>query len=229
MTPILSVVVPHYQQHEFVLDCIRSIQAQTFEDFEIVLVDDDSTPPLVGQQIPWPKGRPMRIVWLADNRGTPGAINAGVRLANGRYIAIVHGDDLLEPWHLEQLMAQRGPHFCYGDLRLYVNGERGGVIRCAGWDFERAKGKNLAHGAILFLRQAWRDVDGYPEGMRDGREDWAFTLKLAHGGYPGLHVEGEPGYLYRQHEGSRSLRNHTPEWTARFAAQIREVLPEVYG
>ena len=225
----LSVIIPCYNQMKWLPECLASLKNQTFTDFEVVIVDDGSDPPLfhdagaiVGS------GLDGNILWLPQRTGTATALNKGISIASGEFIAIVHADDMVEPWYLRQMMDAAGDWFCYGDLRLFINGERAATLRCGHWDYERAKKKNLAHAAILFPRAAWVKVGGYPN-MPDGREDWAMSLRLAHGGYPGQYVHGEPGYLYRQHGDNRSLQNHTPEWTAYFARQMREMLPEVYG
>jgi glycosyltransferase involved in cell wall biosynthesis len=225
----VSVIIPCFNQAQYLPECLESLSAQTFRDFEIVIVDDGSEPPLLLDHLSRPAFCQGTIVWLPQNQGTAAALNAGIEVAHGEYIAVVHADDMVEPWHLESLMAHAGHKFCYGDLRFYVNGERAAAVVCPEWDFDKAKRKNLCHGAILFPREAWQIVGGYPEQMRDGREDWAMSLRLAHAGYPGYHVSGEPGYLYRQHGDNRSLHNHTPEAMARFKAQLWDVLPEVFG
>lgn len=247
---MLSVIVPCYNQGKYLTDCISSLrgglgpgavqmgltEGQTFRDFEIVIVDDGS------EDNTWPKAMtiagaaeavgdvPVMALQLAKNSGTPAAMNAGISVAEGEYVTPIHADDMVEPWYLAQLMQHANPDlFVYGDLRVMSHGLRGAVWALPEWDFERAKEKNLASAAILFSRLAWKKVGGYPVRMKEGREDWAMTLRLAAHGYQGKHIDGEAGYLYRKEGQGRSDGNHTPEWAARFRSQLRAALPEVYG
>ena len=201
----LSVIVPCSMDHRRYLDaCIRSLQFQNYQGYEIGVMTD------------------------TDGWGTVAMLNMGIEQAKGEYITIVHGDDLAEPWHLELLMSQAGPQrFVYGDLRVYAHGHKGAVIEAASWDFEKAKRKNLAHAAICFPRAAWETVGGYPD--LEAREDWAMTLRLAAHGYAGLHIQGPASYLYRKEGQGRSDGNHDPESKARLFAQLKAALPEVYG
>ncbi len=78
MTPTVSVVIPTYQRRDDVLRAVESVLAQSFEDFEVIVVDDGSTDgtaeALAGLD---PR---LRYVWH-ENRGTGAARNAGLRLA----------------------------------------------------------------------------------------------------------------------------------------------------
>lgn len=193
------------EHRRYLNECIRSVQFQNFEGYEIGIFTD------------------------TERKGTPAMLNEGISHAKGEYVTVVHGDDLVEPWHLSMLMEHAGlDRFVYGDLRVYSHGHKGAVLRMPTWDFERAKAKNLAHAAICFPRAAWESVGGYPE-MPNGREDWAMTLRLAAHGYEGLHIEGPASYLYRKEGQGRSDGNHTPDGKVELYRQLQAILPEVYG
>ena len=103
----LSVIVPCSMAHRKYLDAaIRSVQFQNYEGkYEIGIMTD------------------------LENEGTPAMLNQGISQAKGEYITVVHGDDMVEPWHLELLMSQAAPdRFVYGDLRIYSRGHKGGVL-----------------------------------------------------------------------------------------------------
>ena len=181
--PTVGVVIPCAMAHlPYVNDCVASVKRQSYRPTEIALMVD------------------------VKEEGTPAMLNLGVgQCLASEYVAVVHGDDLLEPWHLKMLMAEAAPdRFCYGDLRIYAHGEKGGTWPIPTWDFEKAKENNMCHGAILFPRAAWEVAGGYPEEMNEGREDWAFSLRLAAHGIQGHHVTGKPGYLYRKEGQGRS-------------------------
>ncbi len=96
-TPAVSVVVPTFQRREFVLRAVRSVLAQSFRDFELVVVDDGSTDG-TGEALAG-LDRRIRYLWQ-ENRGPGAARNAGVRAASGPVVAFLDSDDRWLPGHL---------------------------------------------------------------------------------------------------------------------------------
>lgn len=100
-TPMFTVVVPLYNTERYIRATMDSILAQTFADFEVVVVDDASTdggPAIVAEIM----ARDSRIRMVRqENRGLAGARNSGIRAARGRYIALLDADDLWLPRKLE--------------------------------------------------------------------------------------------------------------------------------
>jgi len=96
----VSVVVPTWNRKERLEEAIASILAQTYEDYEIVVVDDGSTD---GTR-EWIERHPNpRLVYLRqENRGSSSARNAGIRAARGELIAFLDSDDLWLPRKLER-------------------------------------------------------------------------------------------------------------------------------
>jgi len=94
------VIVPCYNTARFVADTLRSVFAQTYRDFEVVLVNDGSpdTPELEKAIAPWRD----KITYLhTKNCGLAGARNNGIRAAKGELIALLDSDDMWEPNYLE--------------------------------------------------------------------------------------------------------------------------------
>jgi glycosyltransferase involved in cell wall biosynthesis len=96
----VSVIVPVYRAEKYVEKTIRSILNQTYQNFEIVVVDDGSPDRSIEicEQFADPR---MRII-RQQNRGLPGARNTGVRHAQGDYVSILDADDLWLPEKLEK-------------------------------------------------------------------------------------------------------------------------------
>ncbi|MDE2133223.1 MAG: glycosyltransferase family 2 protein [Alphaproteobacteria bacterium] len=98
MTPFFSVVIPVYNRTVPLRQALRSVLAQTEQDFEIVVVDDGSNddPRRVVEEVSDP-----RIVFIRqENRGGGAARNTGIGKARGRYIAFLDSDDRFLPYHL---------------------------------------------------------------------------------------------------------------------------------
>ena len=102
--PELSIIVPVYKVEKYLPRCIDSILAQTFGDFELILIDDGS-PDGCGRICDEYAQKDKRIVVIHQkNMGVSAARNAGLDIARGRYIGFVDSDDWIEPQMYEVMM-----------------------------------------------------------------------------------------------------------------------------
>jgi glycosyltransferase involved in cell wall biosynthesis len=100
--PKVTVVIPVYNREKYVRDAIASILAQTFTDFELLVIDDGSTDG--SQEVVRSYCDPrIRLVCNETNQGIPKTRNTGIRLARGEYLAFLDSDDWACP---ERLMKQ---------------------------------------------------------------------------------------------------------------------------
>lgn len=238
--PAISVIVPCYNYGRYLEDCIRSLiggktslgymKGQTFQSFEIIIVDDgstDNTREIAESFIDGWNG--IRYIYK-KNGGTPSANNAGMKVARGKYLTHTSSDDMREEWSLQDLYqaAIHNPnHVIYDDLVEFRLGQRGRVWPLANYDFDNLLERNMMHAGIFFPKQAWVAAGGYPEAMKYGREDWAFNVALGQAGYCGLRIE-RSGYLYRREGQNRTLTNDGHEWRERFKAQMGILFPHLY-
>lgn len=97
MNPLISIIVPVYKSEEYLKQCIESIQAQTFEDWECILVDDGS-PDKSGSICDEYAKKDSRIhVIHKENGGVSSARNIGISYAKGEWIYFIDSDDTLYP------------------------------------------------------------------------------------------------------------------------------------
>ena len=114
--PTISVVIPVYGVERYIRETLDSVFAQTFQDFEIIIVDDESRDHSIEICQSYQDPR-IRIVHQ-KNRGLAGARNTGIRNSRGKYIALLDSDDLWLPekleYHLKHLESspQLGVSFC---------------------------------------------------------------------------------------------------------------------
>ena len=125
---LVSIITPCYNGEEYVAQTIRSVLAQSYKNWEMILVDDGSTDGS-GQIIREFIKQDSRISLLRqENAGSAAARNAGIRAARGRYLALLDADDLWEPDFLEKQLAfmdQTGALcVCCGYLCIDKNGEQ---------------------------------------------------------------------------------------------------------
>lgn len=103
--PEISVIVPVYKVEKYLNECINSILAQTFAQFELILVDDgspDSCPALCDAAAL--RDDRVRVIHQ-QNKGLSAARNAGMKIARGNWVAFVDSDDRVMPGYLERMYA----------------------------------------------------------------------------------------------------------------------------
>src|SRR5271166_980113 len=97
-SPKFSVVIPTYNRLDFLKQALSSIWAQTFTDYEVIVVDDGST----DRTREWLVMQGEQVLAITQtNRGPGAARNFGARHASGTYLAFLDSDDLWFPWTLE--------------------------------------------------------------------------------------------------------------------------------
>ncbi len=103
---MISIVIPLYNAEKFIGQCLAGIRRQTFDDFEVIVVDDVSTDrsvEIVESLAPNFDGR-LRLVKRKKNFGGSAVPrNIGLRLARGKYVLFIDNDDMIKPDALEQL------------------------------------------------------------------------------------------------------------------------------
>ena len=119
--PRISVIVPVYRAQEYLADCVNSLLAQTFPDFELLLVDDGSPDecPRLCEAFAQKDSR-IRVLHQ-ENQGVSAARNTGIEVARGAFLAFVDADDWVEPAFLQRLYA------CIGDAQIALCGVADGA------------------------------------------------------------------------------------------------------
>jgi len=130
-TPRVSVIIPCYNTAQFVLETVESVFAQTYTDYEVVIVNDGSPDAAELERVlaPWF----ARIVYLkTENRGLAGARNNGIRASKGELIALLDSDDIWEPRYLEvqvrKLDEDASADIVYPRALIFEDGQSGGTL-----------------------------------------------------------------------------------------------------
>lgn len=95
-TGSVSVIVPCFNYGRFLADCLTSVQSQTLEDFECIIVDDGSTDDTLDVVTPFLSSDQRFKLVQQSNRGLPAARNAGLKIAKGHFIQLLDADDKIE-------------------------------------------------------------------------------------------------------------------------------------
>lgn len=183
----VSVVMPTYNRAHLIGAAIQSALDQTFQDFELIVVDDGSTDAteavVKGLDDP-------RIRYLyQENRGIGGARNNGIRQAEGQYIAFLDSDDVWLPEFLalgvEVLEANPGVGLVYAKAQaIDDNGNLMAQIRGALQKYQDDTLKSVLYGdficiiACLVRRRCFDRVGLFDESLK-AREDWDMWARMA--------------------------------------------------
>ena len=125
---MISVVVPTWNREVYLPECIDSILAQTYKDFELIIVDDGSTDDSkILYNYYTEKDKRVRVLYV-EHGGIARARNAGIEASKGEYIAVMDSDDIMSPNRLKMsLRAIEGYDFVYSPYGLA--NERGEVLQ----------------------------------------------------------------------------------------------------
>lgn len=120
-SPLVSVIIPAYRAAESIAATLDSVLAQTFQDYEVIVVNDGSPDSSDLERALGPYRE--RITYLRqENQGPGGARNTGIRMARGRYVALLDSDDVWDPEHvaaqLAVLEADPTIDMVYADARI---------------------------------------------------------------------------------------------------------------
>lgn len=240
-SPLVSVIIPAYNAEDLIGETLETVVLQSYENLEILVVDDGSTDGTVAVVEDWcVRDRRIRLI-RQGNQGVCGARNAGIEAASGDYLAFLDADDL---WHPEKIRRQvrcfeeGGEHLgMVYSLSLIIDMEgrlvREGRLRTTveGDVFlALLEGNFMGNGSSVMVRaDCAREVGGYTDAISPEEQnltDWEFYLAVAERHAVGLVPEFDVGY--RQVEGSFS-KNPERMMTAyhRIVDPLRERHPGV--
>jgi glycosyltransferase involved in cell wall biosynthesis len=146
LTPTVSVIIPAYKVAPFIRETLESVFAQTFTDFEAIVINDDS--PDTAQLEQALESYSDKIIYLKQpNRGAGAARNSGLRIARGEYVAFLDGDDAWLPEFLSEqlqlIQSDGGYDLAYADSMNF--GEQAS-------NSATNMGYNPSHDEVTFLK-----------------------------------------------------------------------------
>ncbi len=228
-TPLISVVIPCYNQAQFLPEAVASVVAQTYDNWEIIIVNDgspDNTSEVAKQLIAMYSPN-VRLI-EQENSGLGSARNTGIDTANGEYILPLDADDKLSSnaiaLLLEILLNQDQPCIAFGSYQMFGIDQRV-CISVDFYSFENIKRFNMLHPCSLYPKQVWELLNGYKvDRKRQGYEDWEFWLNCHKHKIP-FHGTREIVVYYRRHFDAMII-NATQEKHEELYARMMSYHPE---
>lgn len=103
-TPAVSIIIPNYNQEQYIGDCIRSIKEQTYTDYEVLIIDDGSTDHSIDAMRQTIDHDERFTIIPQQNQGVAVARNTGLQHAQGTWICFIDPDDSIAPAYLQTLL-----------------------------------------------------------------------------------------------------------------------------
>jgi glycosyltransferase involved in cell wall biosynthesis len=202
--PRVSVVVTCFNLGRFLPEAMDSVLSQTFQDFEIVIVDDGSTDRETLRVLTeWQ--RPGIRLLRTENHGLSAARNYGAAHTSGEFLCMLDADDRLDSTMLEKSVAVLDGDSSVGFASHWLRtfGDEEWEWTPASCDLGALLDKNTVNGAALMRRTVFAAVGGFDESMRRGCEDWDFWLSAVERGIRGRIIP-EVLFYYRRRPDSMS-------------------------
>ncbi len=200
-SPRISVVITCYNYSRYLERCVDSVLAQSFRDFEVVIINDGSTDitEIVANWISQLHPNRIRIHHQA-NSGQPAiSRNTGISLSRGDFILPLDADDWLAPSMLGDCahelnsdpsigVAYTDSVYCteVGEIQLHSSGE---------FSVNALREGNRLNYCSMYRKSVWSELGGYRTNVR-GYEDWDFWLAAAAAGFTGRRIS-KPLFFYR--------------------------------
>lgn len=227
--PAVSVVMPVHNALPHLDAAIKSILAQTFEDFEFVILDDASTDGSRQRLREWgERDRRIRLLTVDENLGTVGSSNMVANAATAPLVARMDADDVSDPDRLRQLLEvfRADPEIGIAASLCDMIDASGRKIRDSElWRLtRRSPFLPFAHGAMMYRRELFEKVGGYREGS-EYWEDQDLVLRMAE--LAKIAVIPRPLFRVRQWKSTRVMCDQQELETAvqkvyRAADQLRQ-------
>ena len=204
---MVSIIVPNWNGKPLLKACLISIAGQSLKDHETIVVDDASTDgsaDYVEREFPG-----VRVVRLGDNRGFAGAVNAGIRVARGEFIALLNNDAEAHPRWLEEMLGAFSKDGTLGFVGPKILDRRHpGTIAAAGGRFsrngsatDRGRGEPdsgafntvrrvlwVTGAACMFRRHVFEVMGLFDESFGSMSEDVDLCFRAQLRGFRGLYV-----------------------------------------
>ena len=229
---MITVVMACYNQEKYIEQAVKSVLNQTYENFDIIIVNDGSTD---GSQekIEELSKLDTRISFIkTDDIGATMARSTAVDLSDQPYFVPLDGDDHIAPSFLEETLrvldgnSGRNYGFCYTDSIFYNEDTKFKKdMLQPDYNFSRLLMGNYICYCSLIRKKAFYDAGGYNRWNFNYFEDYELWIRMGRKGHYGAHI-GKPLFYYRMR--GNNLSANTTKFATIYKAFIIRTYPELY-
>ncbi len=229
--PLVSVVIPCYNYGRYLPEAVESVESQTFQDFEIIIINDGSTDDSqkVAEGLVAKYNQDGMLLITQKNKGLAAARNIGIERARGEYILPLDADDKLHPEVLEKMVKVLEENPKIGLVYSWVQcfGDSDELIKSREYNFNILKRPtSFINCSSLFRKKAWEVTGGYNPKMKWGWEDLEFWINCGKHRFYGKLIP-QPLVYWRRHEKAMTITT-TRKHLGALVAQIKLLHPELY-
>ncbi|HEX5069599.1 MAG TPA: glycosyltransferase [Vicinamibacterales bacterium] len=222
-TPKVSIVIPCFNLGHYLDEAVDSVLEQTFDDFEILIVDDASTDEATRDLLDQ-YDRPRTRVFRLPHQGVSGTRNSGIERSNGQYLCFLDADDVLDPQFLARTLAPLEADAGLGFVSCWLKtfGSDEWVWRQDRCDLPAVLAECTVLTASPVRRSILDEVGGFDAASGElFAEDWDLWISIVERGHRGT-ILPEVLFYYRRYAESNSRRWDNPEFVARVTRLLFE-------
>lgn len=177
---MISVIIPCYNQGQYLNQAIESVIQQTYNSWECIIVNDgspDNTEEIALKLC----SKDHRIKYLVKlNGGLSSARNYGISNSSGEYVIVLDADDKLAPSYIEkclkEFLSSPKTKIVYSEAYKFDGVQEKWNLE--EYSFNRLLITNMIYCSAMFKRCDWQKAGGYNESLKRGSEDWEFWLRM---------------------------------------------------
>jgi glycosyltransferase involved in cell wall biosynthesis len=233
---LVSVIIPSFNSAQYITECLESVENQTYQNIEIIVIDDgstDNTEDVVKNL----QSKYHNIIYKKiPNSKSPTARNTGILMAKGEYIASIDSDDIWPPYKLEEQVAEllKSPDVVVlGEVHQFTVNDSGEKVWGAKIPLPNTSGNYLdtilnlsVHKVVNFNTYLMRTTNMHKDGLWNPEfvtaHDWELWARLGKK-YKFVHVN-KVYQFYRKHEHSTTTaRKNSYSFSLKYQLQMIEL------
>ena len=211
MRPLISVIIPCYNDGKYLEETLQRLNQQSFQDFETIIVNDGSTDLETIKVLQSLEGRDRLRIINTPNGRMSAARNVGIENATGEMIVALDADDHFEKSFFEKAIKILNSNQNVAVVSSYIQhfGLDKKVFKPRGGTIKNFLFSNQCAMCSMFRKTVWDEAGKFDEKMVYGYEDWEFYIRVTALGYR-VHIIPEILFFYRQTEKSTLKNDTTP-------------------
>lgn len=235
---MISIIIPNYNGNKYLKACIDSVYTQSFQNFELIIIDNAST----DGSYEWLREyQDIQFKRLDQNYGFSRAVNEGIYLAKGEYVLLLNNDTIMETDFLEEILKEMKAHpktfaVCSKMIQYHhpeLIDDAGDEYSLMGWTRKRGDGKSVCQymkseavfsacaGAALYRKSAFEEIGYFDENFFAYMEDVDISYRARIYGYENRYCASAKIY----HIGSATSGSRYNAFKVRLAAQNNIYVP----
>jgi glycosyltransferase involved in cell wall biosynthesis len=178
--PLVSIIVPCYNQAQYLSEALLSVLDQTYNEWECIIVNDGSPDNTEAVAQEWLEKDTRFKYFYKENGGLSSARNAGITIAKGEFILPLDADDRIGPNYLSLAVnefkkdAELKVVYCKAEKF----GDEVGEWKLPEFSLKRLVRTNMIFCSAIYKKSDWKLVEGYDINLLYGLEDWEFWIAL---------------------------------------------------